>query len=204
MSFCWWLGVLAFRTRRPLPGRGARHYHRRGAHAPTPVDFHALGRAASARRHDHDVRRRGLRFAPDLADNVARGDTNFCSPFLDEADAYVTRDGLDLPEDPAARDLGPAAHRHVDPCSDLDLAGVAPSSRRPAAPPTTDWLQVDTFDETAAPPPPRRVHGSSIYFLGLPLTLAPRVQLHLGGVTRHQVRRRPHRAQRGYPSPNVD
>ena len=40
-----------------------------------------------------------MRFAPDLADNIAHGDANYLS-VLDEADAYVARNGLDLPEEP--------------------------------------------------------------------------------------------------------
>ena len=47
-----------------------------------------------------------MRFAPDLGDNIARGDANYLS-LLDEADAYVDRNGLDLPEEPEARVLGP-------------------------------------------------------------------------------------------------
>ena len=41
-------------------------------------------------------------FARDLADNLARGDANYMS-LLDEADAYIARNGLDLPEEPDAR-----------------------------------------------------------------------------------------------------
>ncbi len=47
-----------------------------------------------------------MRFAPDLGDNIAKGDANYLS-LLDEADAYVARNGLDLPEEPDARILGP-------------------------------------------------------------------------------------------------
>ena len=36
-----------------------------------------------------------MHFAPDLAQNIARGDANYLS-VLDEADAYVARNGLDL------------------------------------------------------------------------------------------------------------
>jgi putative flavoprotein involved in K+ transport len=43
-----------------------------------------------------------LRFASDLSENIARGDANYMS-LLDEADAYVARNGRDLPEEPEAR-----------------------------------------------------------------------------------------------------
>ena len=45
-------------------------------------------------------------FARDLADNIARGDASYMS-LLDEADAYVARNGLDLPEELDARKIGP-------------------------------------------------------------------------------------------------
>jgi len=45
-------------------------------------------------------------FASDLRTNIENGDANYLS-MLDEADAYITRNGLDLPEEPQARILGP-------------------------------------------------------------------------------------------------
>ena len=47
-----------------------------------------------------------MTFAPDLADNIARGDANYLA-LLDEADAFVARNGLDLPEEPEARTCCP-------------------------------------------------------------------------------------------------
>ncbi len=47
-----------------------------------------------------------MTFARDLADNIAQGDANYLS-VLDEADAWVARNGLDLPEEPEARDIAP-------------------------------------------------------------------------------------------------
>jgi len=47
-----------------------------------------------------------LTFAPDLAENLARGDTNYLS-VLDEADAYAARNGVDLPQDPRLAGSGP-------------------------------------------------------------------------------------------------
>ncbi len=37
--------------------------------------------------------------AQDLAPNIAKGDRDYLA-VLDEADAYVARNGIDLPEDP--------------------------------------------------------------------------------------------------------
>ena len=49
-----------------------------------------------------------------LAENVAGGDANYLS-LLDEADAYVARNGLDLPEEPEAREIGPDPDCMTDP-----------------------------------------------------------------------------------------
>ncbi len=43
-----------------------------------------------------------MSFAPDLRENIAGGDANLLS-LLDEADAYMARNGLDFPEEPGAR-----------------------------------------------------------------------------------------------------
>ena len=45
-----------------------------------------------------------MHFAPDLARNIAAGDANYLS-VLDAADAYVAKNGLDLPEEPEARKI---------------------------------------------------------------------------------------------------
>ena len=47
-----------------------------------------------------------LEFAPDLKDNIAEGDANYLS-LLGEADAYVARNDVDLPEEPDARIIDP-------------------------------------------------------------------------------------------------
>ena len=47
-----------------------------------------------------------MHFAPDLANTLAHGDASYL-PLLDEADAFVARNGLDLPEEPEARTIEP-------------------------------------------------------------------------------------------------
>ena len=46
-----------------------------------------------------------MRFAPDLGDNIAHGDANYLA-LLDQADAYIARNGLDLPEEPDGQSPG--------------------------------------------------------------------------------------------------
>ena len=111
-----------------------------------------------------------LRFAPDLGANIANGDANYLS-LLDEADAYVDRNGLDLPEEPEAHVLGPIPALVTDPILELDLAERRRHSIVWATGFRVDygWLQVDAFDEHGRPRHQRGVSSEpGVYFLGLP------------------------------------
>lgn len=171
-DFCWWLGVLG-KWDAATPPRGAEHVTIAvsGAHGGHTVDFRALatsgitlvGRAES---FDDGV----MHFAPDLRVNIENGDANYLS-MLDEADAYITRNGLDLPEEPQARILGPDPDCMTDPIRDLDLAAAGITSIVWATGFAFDygWLQVDAFDENGAPRHQRGVSSEpGLYFLGLP------------------------------------
>jgi len=111
-----------------------------------------------------------LSFAPDLARNIADGDANYLS-VLDEADAYVTREGLDLPLDPTARDIGPDPDCMTNPILELDLAARGIKTIIWATGFTQDfsWLDVDVFDDAGKPSHEDGVTCEpGIYFLGLP------------------------------------
>jgi putative flavoprotein involved in K+ transport len=171
-DFCWWLGVLG-KWDASAPPRGAEHVTIAvsGAHGGHTVDFRAmaasgitlLGRAEGF--HDGVVR-----FAADLRTHVENGDANYLS-MLDEADAYVARNGLDLPEEPEARILGPDPDCMTDPILELDLAaeGVTSIVWATGFALDYDWLQVDAFDENGRPSHQRGVSTEpGVYFLGLP------------------------------------
>ncbi|MEV6229983.1 NAD(P)/FAD-dependent oxidoreductase [Saccharopolyspora shandongensis] len=171
-DFCWWLGVLG-KWDAETPPRGAEHVTiavsgARGGHT---VDFRALaalginlvGLTAS---FDNGT----IRFAPDLGTNIANGDANYLS-LLDEADAYVARNGLDLPEESGARTLGPDPAGVTDPVLELDLAAAEINSIVWATGFAVDysWLQVDALDENGRPQHRRGVSTEpGVYFLGLP------------------------------------
>jgi len=90
---------------------------------------------------------------------------------LDEADDYVTRNGIDLPEEPEARIIGPAPDCVTNPVRELNLAEAGVSSIIWATGFTTDysWLQVDAFDEAGKPKHQRGVSVEpGVFFLGLP------------------------------------
>ncbi len=171
-DFCWWLGVLG-KWDAATPPRGAEHVTIAvsGAHGGHTVDFRALatsgitlvGRAES---FDDGV----MQFAPDLRVNIENGDANYLS-MLDEADAYIARNGLDLPEEPQARMLGPDPDCMTNPLGELDLAAAGVTSIVWATGFAFDyhWLQVDAFDANGAPRHQRGVSSEpGLYFLGLP------------------------------------
>ena len=90
---------------------------------------------------------------------------------LDEADAYVARNGLDLPEEPQARILGPDPDCLTSPILELNLAAAGITSIIWATGFAYDfsWLQVDAFDENGKPNHQRGVSSEpGVYFLGLP------------------------------------
>ena len=109
-------------------------------------------------------------FAPDLGDNIARGDASYRS-LLDEADAYISRNGLDLPEEPDAHVLGPEPECVTSPVLSLDLGRAGVSSVIWATGFGLDygWLNVDAFDSDGKPRHQRGVSAEpGVYFLGLP------------------------------------
>ncbi|MBI0293399.1 NAD(P)-binding domain-containing protein [Streptomyces sp. PRKS01-29] len=171
-DFCWWLGVLG-RWDAETPPQGAEHVTiavsgARGGHT---VDFRALAAdgielVGLTTSYDGGV----LRFAPDLARNIALGDANYLE-LLRAADEYVERNGLDLPEEPEAHVLGPDPDGVATPRLELDLAGAGVTSIVWATGFATDysWLEVDAFDGHGRPDQRRGVSSEpGVYFLGLP------------------------------------
>jgi putative flavoprotein involved in K+ transport len=90
---------------------------------------------------------------------------------LDEADAYVVRNGLNLPEEPDARKIDSDPKCVTDPILDLNLTEVGITSIIWATGYTADysWLNVDALDEKGKPKHQRGISTEpGIYFLGLP------------------------------------
>jgi len=168
----WWLGVLG-KWDMPTPPRGAEHVTIAvsGAGGGHTVDFRDLaaqgitlvGQAAAFAGGT-------VRFQPDLRANIAAGDANYLS-VLDEADAYVARNGLDFPPEPRARVLGPDPDCVTSPVLELDLAGAGVAAVIWATGYATDfgWLRVAAFDASGRPRHQRGVSSEpGVYFLGLP------------------------------------
>lgn len=171
-DFVWWLGVLG-KWDLAAPGPGTEHVTIAvsGAAGGHTVDFRSLAAGGitllgRAGRYQDGV----MHFAPDLAANIANGDANYLS-LLYEADAYVDRTGIDLPEEPEARELGPDPECVTNPILELDLAAAGIASIVWATGFGRDygWLEVDAFDENGRPRHQRGVSPEpGVYFLGLP------------------------------------
>lgn len=171
-DFVWWLGALGkWDARAATPGTEHVTIAVSGAEGGKTVDF----RRMAARGLVLVGRTEGyadgvLRFAPDLAGNIARGDANYLS-VLDEADAYAARAGLDLPEEPEARAIGPDPACVTDPVLALDLKAAGVTAVIWATGYVLDygWMKIDVFDEKGRPRHDRGVSEvPGLYFIGLP------------------------------------
>ena len=171
-DFCWWLGVLGEWDQAAMkPGREHVTIAVSGAHGGRTVDFRELAQRGMklvgvTRSFQNGV----VTFQPDLIDNLKRGDENYLA-VLDAADAYIERNGLDLPPEPEARRVFADADCVSQPILELDLANAGITTIIWATGFATDysWMNVDAFDAKGKPVHQRGVSSEAgIYFLGLP------------------------------------
>ena len=172
LDFCWWLGVLGHWDAAALePGTEHVSIAVSGARGGETIDFRRFAEAGMVLVGRTEAWRDGvLSFAPDLPRDLAHGDASYLA-MLDQADAYAAANGLDLPEEPEARRIGPDPDCVRDPLRELDLEAAGIRSIVWATGFATDysWLQVDAFDENGKPRHQRGVSAEpGIYFLGLP------------------------------------
>lgn len=171
-DFCWWLGVLGkWDVAAMEPGTEHVTISVSGANGGNTVDFRRLAaRGMTLVGLTQGYADGVLTFAPDLAANIAAGDANYLS-MLDECDAYAARNGLDLPDEPAAREMAPDPDCLTNPLRELDLAKAGVSTILWATGFARDysWIKADVCDEQGAPRHQRGVSVEpGIYFLGLP------------------------------------
>ncbi|WP_412462097.1 flavin-containing monooxygenase [Pseudomonas sp. SC11] len=171
-DFCWWLGVLGeWDAEIAKPGREHVTIAVSGARGGHTVDFRALAHQGMTlvgltQSFEHGV----VTFQDNLAENIRRGDDSYLA-LLDAADAYVERNGLDLPLEPEARQRLADPQCLTQPLLQLDLAEAGVTSIIWATGYGVDfsWLQVDTFDANGKPQHQRGVaREPGVYFLGLP------------------------------------
>lgn len=170
-DFVWWLGVLNKWDMEATPGAEHVTIAVSGADGGKTVDFRRLahdGMILTGRTESYDGG--SLRFAGDLADNIKRGDANYLG-LLDEADAYVEANGLDLPPEPQARILPADPACMTDPLTDLNLekAGVGTIIWATGFRQDYSWIRADGFDKAGRPLHHRGVSPvPGLYYLGLP------------------------------------
>lgn len=171
-DFVWWLGVLGKWDAAALePGMEHVTIAVSGAHGGHTVDFRRLAaRGMTLVGRAQSFKDGVMRFAADLSNNLAQGDANYLS-VLDEADAYLVRSGLDLPEEPEARTIEADPQCVVNPILELKLADAGVTSIIWATGFAVDfsWLKVDAVDEQGQPKHQRGISAEpGVYFLGLP------------------------------------
>ena len=89
---------------------------------------------------------------------------------LDAADAYIAREGLEFPEEPEARKLGPLPACATDPLLALNLkeAGVTSIIWATGYELDFSWIKLDVFNDKGQPLHERGVSVlPGLYFLGL-------------------------------------
>jgi putative flavoprotein involved in K+ transport len=170
-DFCWWLGVLGlWEATAPHPSAQHVTIAVSGAYGGHTIDFRRFAaRGMTLLGRVEAFGNGAIRFAPDLASHLTLGDESYLS-VLDAADAYAAREGLELPEEPAARRVEPDPASVADPILELDLHGAGIASIVWATGYELDfgWIKLDAFDERGAPVHRRGVSDvPGLYFLGL-------------------------------------
>lgn len=171
-DFVWWLGVLGeWDAEAMKPGTEHVTIAVSGAHGGNTVDFRGLAHQGITLVGRTETFNDGVvTFESDLVENIARGDENYLA-LLDAADAYIARNGLDLPEEPEARNTFSDPDCLTNPVLELDLAEAGVTSIVWATGFTVDysWLNVNAFDESGKPQHQRGVSSEpGVYFVGLP------------------------------------
>lgn len=167
----WWLAEMGV-DETPVEQRGPSRLLPviSGAHGGHTIDFRRfaadgvtlLGRVTAARDGV-------LEIAPDLATNIANGDTYYAT-FLGIVDDFIAARGLDHPGDPLARVRLPDPACLTAPLRTIDLGTERISSVIWATGYGLDlnWIDIPVLDGNGAP---RHRHGVSeepgLYFLGL-------------------------------------
>ncbi len=190
-DYCWWLGVLGkWDAVAREPGREHVTIAVSGVRGGHTIDFRRLAAKGMILVGRTETYADGaISFASDLVGNLERGDQNLHS-LLDEADAYVVRNGLDLAEEPEARAIGPDSDCITNPLSALDLAkaGIAAIIWATGFVADYGWIELDIFNADGRP---RHQRGVSVepglYFLGLPWQSRRGSSFIWGGVARCQV-----------------
>lgn len=170
-DFVWWLGALGLWNAEAIePGMEHVTISVSGANGGYTVDFRNLAAQGMTLVGLTGAYKDGVvSFSPDLAQNIALGDNNYLS-LLRAADAYIEKNGLDLPPEPEAHVIGADPECVTNPLLELDLAKAGVTSIVWATGYALDfsWLKAGTYDDRGRPEHHRGVSQEpGLYFLGL-------------------------------------
>lgn len=171
-DYCWWLGALGLWDEIKIkPKKEHVAFAVSGYEGGKTVDFRRLANMGITLVGITQSWNNGvLSFAEGLRVNIEEGDKAYFD-VLRDADAYIERNGLDLPLELAAWDLLPDPECLINPLTQLDIAAAGITTIIWATGFEFDfgWLQVDAFDEIGLPFHKRGISAErGIYFLGLP------------------------------------
>ena len=171
-DFVWWLGVLGkWEAITKDPDMDHVTIAVSGAHGGHTVDFRRLaGQGITLLGRTKSFKNNLMHFATDLEKNIANGNAYTLS-LLDQADAYVIRNGLDFPEEPEARKVLPDPKCVTDPILELNLeeAGINSIVWATGFDVDYSWLKVNALDKKGKPKHERGISAElGVYFLGLP------------------------------------
>jgi putative flavoprotein involved in K+ transport len=167
----WWLSALGI-DQTPVEARGPSRLLPviSGAYGGHSIDFRRfaadgvtlLGRMAAARDGVIDI-------ADNLAQSLADGDATYTA-FLELVDEHVARHSLDMPPDPAAREILPDPLCLIEPIRRLDLRAEGVSAVIHATGYRVDfgWIEIPVLDSRGEPPHRGGISAvPGLYFLGL-------------------------------------
>lgn len=171
-DFCWWLGVLGkWDMAAPDPGTEHVTIAVSGANGGKTVDFRRLAHQGMVLLGRTEGYADGaVTLASDLRHNLDQGDANYLG-LLDEADAYVASNGLDLPEEPEARQREADPDCVTNPIDKLNFekAGIKTVIWATGFALDYSWMKLDAVDAQGKPVHQRGVSPDrGIFFLGLP------------------------------------
>jgi putative flavoprotein involved in K+ transport len=170
-DYCYWMGLFGMwdvAASDPPP----RHVTIAvsGTHGGQTIDFRRLaGRGMVLVGHAEGYEDGAMRFAADLAGNLAQGDAAYLS-LLDAVDGYASREGLTVPDEPEARTIEPDPPCVTAPLDRLNLREAGVSAIVWATGYRLDfaWMKVDAFNGQGLPVHRRGVaEVPGLYFLGL-------------------------------------
>jgi len=171
-DFVWWLGKLGkWQLKTPPAGKEHVTIAVSGAYGGKTIDFRKFAArgmklVGMTQKYEDGI----LSFAPDLANNIIEGDKNHLG-LLAEADAFVTANTLDLPEEEEAKKIAPEPDCMTNPILSLNLneADIKTIIWATGFVQDFKWMDVDAFDKHGKPDHHKGVSKEpGIYFLGLP------------------------------------